>query len=209
MTTETTVKSLDFQLTGSTFTAPSKPGLTQASPPITLNDQDPNHYNTDILQSQNPTAILKFSLTRNTTIEWQANTYLVALVFGIQMIQPEPGAPTSWSSSLAFGPIDLLSTNTQPYGNSRLMASSYSWSDNAGALPGTAFTYLVPPPLQDPADDNWLLSVIWPNVTTSGFAKSYRKATLPALALKYRAYCYTTSYGLWYVDPELDLCPQG
>lgn len=202
-----TTVNIDFTLSGSSFTSTKKPGEAPSAQLITLNQGPPKDVKTDVLESGNPDATLQWTLGKtpisaaepNKFPDWQNNTYLVALVFGIQLIEPLSGAPSSWTAS--FSPAEML----KPSSGSTLQPSSHTWADNVNTVSGSAFTYLVPPP---PDNGNWKLDVKWPKVKGSGLVKSYKNADKPALALKYRAYCYTTSFGLWYVDPELDLCPQ-
>lgn len=217
---------LALELAGETFQLPSLPGNqpTQGNN-VLLGNQAPSQSIGDLKQVDGSTVTWSFSRAADAGA-WVTTTYPVAMVF--QMILAAEAGHDAPSGSLPCDPKDPTCTfepSSIFSSQSGLTPSTISWASSSGSVfggpsrayvDGSSFTYLVDPPsggiipiTGSGSTYSWSLTVDWDQVEASTLAVSYPTSSQTALALKYRLYCFSGVFGLWYIDPELDLCPQG
>ena len=118
---------------------------------------------------------------------WGASTKLTALVFGL-CGSGTSAIPSHEIFKAVSGPILRDADNT--------------WAQPIGTNDG--FTYMLAP-----TANSWTLTVVWEKVNATGRVQPAQVAgNSPYLCTKFRCYFFTMNFGLWYVDPEFDLCPK-
>ncbi|MEM8963573.1 MAG: hypothetical protein AAGD38_18975 [Acidobacteriota bacterium] len=209
-----THRTIALTLSGSAFQSPSLPGNAPSTSSLKIDVDgtlhDPSSVTSSLLNAmtKTPQSLIWTWNKASDAGSWADSTYPVAMVFGMKLINSAVGAP----SKPPMTPSNIFKTPS-----SVQLSEKISWADNTGIVSGTSFTFLIDPSYKTATGGpRWSLGVDWSNVTASNLATSHvtppgssQPSKKPSLVLKYRIYCYTTSFGLWYVDPEVDLCPQG
>ena len=194
------------------FQPPTNPGLPS---PLGTNLNITATPSNDLLQPSDgatkQTVQWKWTTHSTGSGDWRGKTYPVAMVFGIRLVQVSKQVVKNAPAKPKVSPTSLF---TLPKGEGQLIPSTISWADDSKEgwaaskeiIKESSFTYLIPPKTA-----SWSVQVTpanWTNIKATGLAVSYSAKPRQALVLKYRIYCYTTTFGLWFVDPEFDLCPK-